>query len=104
MDFVLIVLGCIICAFFAIRTRRLLISALWLAGCSALTALLLYLLGAPEIAVIELSVGAGLVTVLFVFAINIAGEETLPIRRLIPRPLAWAITSRPVRPSEPGPI
>ena len=90
MDFVLIVLGCIICAAFAIRTRRLLISALWLAGCSALTALLLYLLGAAEIAVIELSVGAGLVTVLFVFAINIAGDEPLvTLPSLVPAPLAW---------------
>ena len=36
---------------------------------------MMFRLGAPEVAVIELSVGAGLVTVLFVFAINIAGEE-----------------------------
>jgi uncharacterized MnhB-related membrane protein len=93
MDFVLIVLGCIICAVFAILSRRLLISALWLAGCSALTALLLYLLGAPEIAVIELSVGAGLVTVLFVFAINIAGEEMSLKQNLMPRPLAWALVA-----------
>jgi uncharacterized MnhB-related membrane protein len=93
MDYVLIVLGCIICAFLAIRTRRLLISALWLAGCSALTALLLYLLGAPEIAVIELSVGAGLVTVLFVFAINIAGEEMSLKQNLLPKPLAWALVA-----------
>ena len=88
---ILIVIGTLICAVQAIRVRRLLISALWLAGASALVALLIYMLGAPEVAVIELSVGAGLVTVLFVFAINIAGEETLPIRRLIPRPLAWGL-------------
>jgi NADH:ubiquinone oxidoreductase subunit 6 (subunit J) len=68
-----------------------LISALWLAGCSALTALLLYLLGAAEIAVLELSVGAGLVTVLFVFAINIAGEEMPLKENLLPRPLAWIL-------------
>ena len=42
-------------------------------------------------AVVELSVGAGLVTILFVFAINIAGEETLPAHSLIPRPLAWGL-------------
>jgi uncharacterized MnhB-related membrane protein len=86
---IVIVIGTLICAVQAIRVRRLLMSALWLAGASALVALLIYMLGAPEVAVIELSVGAGLVTVLFVFAINIAGEETLPIRRLVPRPLAW---------------
>lgn len=43
-------------------------------------------------AVIELSVGAGLVTMLFVFAINIAGdEETLALSHnlpVIPRPLS----------------
>ncbi|MDD1751278.1 MAG: hypothetical protein LUO89_15555, partial [Methanothrix sp.] len=76
--------------------HRLLISALWLAGCSALVALLMYLLGAPEIAVIELSVGAGLVTVLFVFAINIAGEEVMAIRSLVPRPLSWLLVAASV--------
>jgi len=86
-----IVVGILVCAVMAIRTNRLLISALWLAGTSALTALLIYVLGAPEIAVIELSVGAGLVTVLFVFAINIAGEEPEPVATLIPKPLAWVL-------------
>lgn len=52
---------------------------------------MMYLLGAPEVAVIELSVGAGLVTVLFVFAINIAGEETKVLRSILPRPLAWGL-------------
>ncbi len=65
----------LICAFMAFRTPRLLISALWLAGCSAILSILLYLMGAYQVAVIELSVGAGLVTVLFVFAISIAGDE-----------------------------
>ena len=50
---------------------------------------MMYRLGAPEVAVIELSVGAGLVTVLFVFAINIAGEEPpVALRSLVPWPLA----------------
>ena len=47
---------------------------LWLAAVSALVGLLLYQLGAWEIAVIELSVGAGLVTVLMVFAITMIGD------------------------------
>ena len=87
----LIGLGILASAILAIRTKRLLISAIWLAVTSALTALLIYLLGAPQIAVIELSVGAGLVTVLFVFAINIAGEEPVEIRHLVPAPLAWGL-------------
>jgi uncharacterized MnhB-related membrane protein len=93
---ILIGVGSVVCAIQAIRVHRLLISALWLAGCSALVALLMYLLGAPEIAVIELSVGAGLVTVLFVFAINIAGEEVMAIRSLVPRPLSWFLVAASV--------
>lgn len=88
---IIIAAGILVCAFQAVRVKRLLTSALWLAGCSALVSLMLYLLGAPEIAVIELSVGAGLVTVLFVFAINIAGDEAIDIRTLVPRPLSWAL-------------
>jgi NADH:ubiquinone oxidoreductase subunit 6 (subunit J) len=52
---------------------------------------MIYLLGAPQVAVIELSVGAGLVTVLFVFAINISGEEALNLKPVMPKPLAWGL-------------
>lgn len=86
---VLTSLGILVCAIQAIRSQRLLMSALWLSGTSALVSLLLYMLGAPEVAVIELSVGAGLVTVLFVFAINIAGEEAINLRSTLPRVLIW---------------
>jgi uncharacterized MnhB-related membrane protein len=86
---ILIVAGILVCAVMTIRVKHLLMSAVWLAGTSALVALLIYLLGAPEIAVIELSVGAGLVTVLFVFAINIAGADSRPVTPSIPKPLAW---------------
>lgn len=88
---VIIVLGILICAIQSILSQRLLHSALWLAGCSALVALEMYLLGAPEVGVIELSVGAGLVTVLFVFAINIAGDEPIPALPIVPKPLALAL-------------
>ncbi len=89
MQYILIAAGLLVCAIQAVRVQKLLPSALWLAGASALVALLMYLLGAPEVAVIELSVGAGLVTVLFVFAINIAGEEPLTQKPLLPKGLAW---------------
>jgi uncharacterized MnhB-related membrane protein len=85
---VIILLGILICAFQAVRDKRLLVSAIWLAGTSALVAIMMYLLGAYQIAVIELSVGAGLVTVLFVFAINIAGDEPIPNLSFIPKWLA----------------
>jgi NADH:ubiquinone oxidoreductase subunit 6 (subunit J) len=91
--YILIAVGAIFCAIQAIRAERLLASALWLAGTSALVAVAIYLLGAPEVAAIELSVGAGLVTVLFVFAINLIGKEAVDERSLIPKPLAWVLIS-----------
>ncbi len=87
----LLAAGAVVCAAQAVRAKRLFLSALWLAGVSALVATLLYTHGAHEVAVIELSVGAGLVTVLFVFAISIAGEEAIGARAVIPTPLAWAL-------------
>jgi hypothetical protein len=48
-------------------------------------------MGAQEVAVIELSVGTGLVTVLFVFAIAVAGEDAVSARSMIPRPVAWGL-------------
>ncbi len=87
----LAIAGAVLCAIGAIAAKRLLVSALWLAGASALVALAMYLLGAPEIAVVELSVGAGLVTVLFVFAINLTGDEALKAKPVVPRGLAWGL-------------
>lgn len=75
----------------AIREKRLIMSAVWLAGVSAVLSVLLYLMDAYRVAVIELSVGAGLVTVLFVFAINISGEEAIAARSLLPRPVSWGL-------------
>jgi uncharacterized MnhB-related membrane protein len=86
-----LVLGAVACAILAIRASRLLAASLWLAGLSALLALFFYLLGAPRIAVIELSVGAGLVTVLLVFAIGVAGDEGAGSRPLVPKPLSWGL-------------
>ena len=82
--YICLVCASIICAIQAIRARRLIVSALWLAGTSAILSLIFYLVGAYLVAVIELSVGAGLVTVLFVFAISIAGEEAVELRSLVP--------------------
>ena len=91
MLLIIIVAGAIFCAIEAILTKKLLVSAIWLAGTSALVALALYLLGAAEVGVIELSVGAGLVTVLFVFAINIAGDEQIEDIPIVPKPVAWGM-------------
>lgn len=88
-----IVVCSVLFALQAIRARQLIISALWLAGTSAILSVLFYMLGAYQVAVIELSVGSGLVTVLFVLAINVAGEEPIPARSIVPGALATAIVS-----------
>jgi NADH:ubiquinone oxidoreductase subunit 6 (subunit J) len=88
----LLIVVVVVFAYQAIRARGLIASALWLAGVSALTALVLYLYGAHQLAVIELSVGTGLVTVLFVLAINIAGDTALDARLVVPLPLAIGVS------------
>ncbi|MFB3818699.1 MAG: Na(+)/H(+) antiporter subunit B [Candidatus Methylomirabilales bacterium] len=85
-------LGAIACAHRAMSAQRILSATLYLASVSALVALTLYLLGAIQVAVIELSVGAGLVTVLLVWAISLTGNDTLDARPILPRPLAAAAT------------
>ncbi|MDT8305275.1 MAG: NADH-quinone oxidoreductase subunit J [Anaerolineae bacterium] len=91
LNLILIVFA-LVCAIQAVTATRLMRAALWLAGVSALTAILLFRIGAHEVAVIELSVGAGLVTVLFVFAIAIAGEDAMGERPIVPRWIALPAT------------
>lgn len=81
--------GCIFCAICAVRARPL-VASIWLAVLSALAAIILYRYGAIEVAVIELSVGAGLITVLLAFAISMAEDETMPTS-IVPRPFAWLL-------------
>lgn len=88
LDIVLFI-GVVLCAILTIRSRPL-TAALWLAALSAITALLLYRFGAPEVAVIELSVGAGLITVLLAFAVSMAEDESMPAS-MVPRPFAWLL-------------
>lgn len=65
----------LICGLGAMRAPRLLNAALWLAAVSGLMAVLFYTVDAWMLAVIELSVGTGLVTVFMVFAITMIGDE-----------------------------
>lgn len=74
-----------------LRARTLLRSALWLAGVSVTTATLLAFFSARQVAVIELSVGAGLVTILFIFAIGVAGDERVERAAIIPWALAGVL-------------
>lgn len=86
--YALIAAALILSAFQALRTKSLLASALWLAATSGLVSLLMYLLGSSGIAVVELSVGAGLVTVLFVFVISMTGSDDVAGKPLFPQWLA----------------
>lgn len=88
--YVTLFMGVICCAVLAVRSRPL-VASLWLAGLSALTAILLFLFNAPELAAIELSVGAGLITVLLAFAISMAEDESMPVS-FVPRPFAWLLS------------
>jgi NADH:ubiquinone oxidoreductase subunit 6 (subunit J) len=73
-----------VCAVRALSVKTLLPAAIWLAGSSAFTAGALYLLGGHVAAVMELSIGAGLVTVLFVFAIDLVGDAPRALKAIVP--------------------
>lgn len=88
MVYAVLILVAALCAIQALRVSRLLPAALWLAGTSAAVSMTLYLMGAVEVAVIELSVGAGLVTVLLVFAITMAGDEPVGRAAVVPHRVA----------------
>jgi uncharacterized MnhB-related membrane protein len=82
----------IFCAYRAMISQRILPSTLWVACVSALTSAVLYMLGATQVAVIELSVGAGLVTVLLVYAISVTGDDAFDPTSIVPKPLAFVVT------------
>jgi NADH:ubiquinone oxidoreductase subunit 6 (subunit J) len=88
MLLVLSLLGAVGCAVCTLSVKRLLTAAIWLAGASAFTAGALYTLGGHVVAVMELSVGAGLVTILFVFAIDLVGDAPRKSPPRVPRWLA----------------
>lgn len=89
--YLLLSLAAAFCAYRAMVSKHLLPSTLYLACVSASISVSLYLLGAHEVAVIELSVGAGLVTVLLVYTLSVVGEDTYDPTSIIPKPLAFVI-------------
>jgi uncharacterized MnhB-related membrane protein len=84
-------LGAVFCAYRAIVAKRILSATIYLACVSALVSVVIYLLGAAQVAVMELSVGAGLVTVLLVYALSVVGDDALDPASVIPKPLAFAV-------------
>ena len=87
----LLVAGILICAILAIRAQRLLVVSIWMATLSALLSALFFQLGAFQVGVIELSVGTGLIAVLFIFAMALAGEAEVGHRPLVPKLLAGGL-------------
>lgn len=88
IQYLLLMAGLLFCAYRMMVANRVLPSTLYLAGTSVLVSVVLYLLGAQQVAVIELSVGAGLITVLLVYAVSVVGEDALDPSSVLPKPLA----------------
>ena len=86
--YIVLVLGAILCAYRMIVSTRILVSTIYLACISAMISIMLYLLGGTQVAAVELSVGAGLVTVLLVYAISVVGDDALDPASIVPKPLA----------------
>lgn len=93
VEYVLLLVGAIFCAYRAIVSKRILSSTIYLACISALISVVLFMLGATQVAVMELSVGAGLVTVLLVYALSVVGEDALDPSSVIPKPFAIFVVS-----------
>ena len=91
MTYGLFFLGATFFAYRAIVSKRILSATIYLACISALVSAVLYRLGAAEVAVMELSVGAGLVTVLLVYAVSVVGDDAFDPPSVVPKPLAFVI-------------
>lgn len=89
--FLALVIGAMFSAYRMIVSTRILVSAIYLACISALVSIMLYMLGGTQVAAVELSVGAGLVTVLLVYAISVVGDDALDPASIIPKPLALGV-------------
>jgi NADH-quinone oxidoreductase subunit J len=84
MDFIMIVLM-LVAAIGTVMTTRLLRSAIGLALVSVILSIVIYRMGSPQAAVFELSVCAGLITVIFFTAITFTrrlSQEGLKKRKL----------------------
>jgi len=94
MLFDIIIVSAVVLLTFAVLSRQLLVSAIALAGASILTSIIYFLFNAMWVAVFELTVVAGLVTVLFISAISLTRdlkEELDTDRPLIFFPIFFAL-------------
>src|SRR6266511_851435 len=93
IQYAIFLLGAVFCAYRAIIAKRILSATIYLACISALISATIYSLGAIQVAVMELSVGAGLVTVLLVYALSVVGDDALDPASVIPKPLAFGVVA-----------
>jgi uncharacterized MnhB-related membrane protein len=93
LQFILLIVGLLFFSCLTIVAKRVLSATLCLAAVSAMTSVILYRLGLYEVAVIELSVGAGLITVLLVYAVSVVGDDALDPVPIISRPLTFILTA-----------
>lgn len=93
VPFIFLVAAACICAIKAVRAVHLLHAALWLAGVSGIVTIMLYMIGAYTMAVIELSLSVGLITILLVFAISMIGADSpdIPASKWINWPVLMAM-------------
>lgn len=73
--FILLLISLIISSLCAVMIRNLLKAAIALASTSAILTIVMFMLGSPWAAVFELSVCAGLITVVLISAISLTGEK-----------------------------
>jgi uncharacterized MnhB-related membrane protein len=66
----MLLIGMLVTAFMALRSRDLLVSVIYLAAMSLLLSVEFYLLHAPDVAIAEAAVGAGLTTAIFMMTIR----------------------------------
>ncbi len=67
---ILILTGIALTAFLALKSKDLLVSVVYLAAMSLMLAIEFYILQAPDVAIAEAAIGAGLTTAIYVIAIK----------------------------------
>ncbi len=70
MIYYILLIVLVLFAYLAVRSRDLLFSVIFLSVTSLSTALLFFLLQAPDIAMTEAAVNAGIVTLIYIIAIK----------------------------------
>lgn len=86
----------VLAAIWAVMAPRLLIAAIGLAATSVVLSIVIFMLGAPWAAVMELSVCAGLITVVFVSAISLTSPMSKAEEREFAKKKFWRFAPMPV--------